>query len=263
MFYVDSRNTSPYYAGKDTYTYPCFIFIYDNWDDFGYKTNFCLYHFSSKNDFQKIGYCKIGTNLLDKNEYCILNVIPSAFEELNSDYCSLGQEEEFYTNLNRIFGKDAIKILKKLKDCSIDYEIVNQFESCNFFSTSLLRSNSSERMLRMGNFLIQGSSINDFFNISLPFVPLYNKEQNININFSFQNSETFFSRRIYCLIGENGVGKTQILNSIIKIGIYINRNSVKLFISAIITMNNPKNNKTVPLLLIVGLQKIIMKTFRL
>ena len=58
-FYVDKGNTRPYYAGKSTYIYPCFILIADNWDDYGVKTLFSLYYFKSKKSYKSIGLVKI------------------------------------------------------------------------------------------------------------------------------------------------------------------------------------------------------------
>ena len=217
-FYVDKENTRPYYAGKSTYIYPCFILIADNWDDYGVKTLFSLYYFKSKKSYKSIGLVKILCKQLSNIEGgWTIDHLKDSFDKLDSDWCSLGQNEEYYKNMHILFSKDeTYHFLKALRDCALDYSIVANFESMDCFSSSLLRSNDAEKMLRQGRLIINDADLKNFFNVNFHFNPLYNITQNVDINFKFENISNYYSRRIYCLIGENGVGKTQILSKFLE-----------------------------------------------
>lgn len=220
FFYVDKINLNPNYSGSSDYTYPCFVLLCDNWDDYGYKTLFNLYYFEDEHKFDNVGFIKIiSKQFNDERIHWAKDCLPNYFEKLNYDYCSLGQDEDFYRNMLRILGKDnAYQILERIRDCSINSSIIADYETERYFSSSLIRSNFAEKMLRMGRQIINESNIDTFFNLNFDFRPPYNDEQVLNISFNFENISEYYSRRIYCLIGENGVGKTQILSSFLKSG---------------------------------------------
>lgn len=218
LFYVDKENTHPKYVGDSKYSYPCFVLFHDRWDDFGYKTQFDLYYYETINSYSQIGSIKIiCKQLKDDKGGWTFDYLRESFEKLDSDWCSLGQNEEYYKNIKNLFNKDiASKLLNNLRDCSLDYSIVADFETKHSFSTSLLRTNDAEKMLRQGRLLINDEDLKCFFHVKFNFSPLYNTIQNVDINFNFENISDYYSRRIYCLIGENGVGKTQILSQFLE-----------------------------------------------
>ena len=204
-FYVDKENTHPNYTGNSKYSYPCFVLFYDKWDDFGYKTQFDLYYYDNINLYNQMGTIKIiCKQLKDGKGGWTLDYLEDSFENLNSDWCSLGQNEDYYKNIKHFFNKDAsFELLNNLRDCSLDYSIVEDFETKESFSTSLLRTNDAEKMLRQGRVLINDEDLKCFFLVNFNFRPLYNTTQNVDINFMFENISDYYSRRIYCLIGEN------------------------------------------------------------
>lgn len=65
------------------------------WDDYGHKTLFYLYYVKEDGSYSKVGKVKI----CKKNAATTLDVIPESFLSLDLDYCSLGQETSYYSNI--------------------------------------------------------------------------------------------------------------------------------------------------------------------
>lgn len=130
---------------------PCFFLVPDEWDDFGIKSQFCLFHINKENQYKKIGIVKLIGELSqeykDERKYKTKDYIDSDFLELSSAYCSLGQTETYYTRLKTLFPESYMSILWSLKDCSVFSIIEERFDSSDLFR-SLIRENSAQRILR-------------------------------------------------------------------------------------------------------------------
>lgn len=184
-----------------------FILKYSNWDDFYNKTSFTLYY--RKNNVDKeIGYVKI----MSIEELETIKVIPSNFVMLPSNYCSLGQDMEFYTNLKSLFPYSFEDILYAIGDCAFFSEKLEKFDNYRGFKKSLIREDEAERTLRLAKYVINNYDLKNLFSFDYKFTPKYSKES-INVKFDFSDSN-ILSNRIYAIIGKNGTGKTQLLTSL-------------------------------------------------
>lgn len=126
--------------------YECFMLTFNyKWNDYGYCTWFRLYY--KKGDkIEVVGQLKImKQKTLDTSKE-----LPEKFFKLDSDYCSLGCNLKYYSNMYRLFGNKACVYLGELRDAALYSHIQEQFEETNLFLKSLLRTNDAERALREG-----------------------------------------------------------------------------------------------------------------
>ncbi|RZJ54494.1 MAG: hypothetical protein EOO44_04745, partial [Flavobacterium sp.] len=198
-----------------------FLLREDTWDDFNSVTTFGMSYYHGNIHKHTFGDIKIMT----KGEKITMNVIPKKFSLLPQKFCSLGQTEIFYKTLSLTFPKDFSTILSALCDCAFSPEKLEKFESHPRFIDSLIRNDDTERVLRTIRHTLFNHDISNIFSFVYKFKPPYSKTS-IDVGFDFPNNHykkylyprlnTITSNRIYAIIGKNGTGKTQLLNSIPK-----------------------------------------------
>lgn len=182
-----------------------FSLNYDKWDDYSYKTSFVLYFHSKSNTITEIGSVKI----LHKTEKSTINVIPKDFQELPEDFCSLGQEIEYYEKLKSLFPSDYLDLLDNLNDAAFFPAVREVFENIAGFKDSLLRSSEAEKALNEAELFLSGVPITKAFEFTYTsIIPGADKPHVVAFNFS---DTLFLPNRIIALIGKNGTGKTQFM----------------------------------------------------
>ncbi|QIG90677.1 AAA family ATPase [Chryseobacterium sp. POL2] len=188
--------------------YPYFQLNSDSWNDFGYRTYFTLTYFESAESNYLIG----GIRIMKVGEKT--TVLPEKFYSLNSDYCSLFTEEKNYFNLRDLFPERFKSILSGLNDSGYFPVICEKYENDVVFKTSLCRdSNESEKLIRTIRYKLDYGDVSDFFNFRFLFKPIYS-EYGVDFNFDF-NIKKSIPKRLYCIIGKNGVGKTLMLKDLL------------------------------------------------
>ena len=185
----------------------------DNWDDFGHKTLFSLTVFDQQGHGWPIGNIKIG--FVGQNEGSTQEEIPEQFEELSKIFYSLGQDADYYKNIvEKLSPEMAVNVLTALGDVVHDPRRLQIAENERAFKVSLLRSvnetSIQHQFKRILNHEAQLTEYNFF----------YQKDANegysdIRIEFSVEPN-TKPSSNIHILIGRNGVGKTNLLNNMVK-----------------------------------------------
>lgn len=193
--------------------YECFMLTFNNrWNDYSFCTWFRLYY--KKGDkIDSIGQLKI----MKREVKDTSKVLPDKFYRLDTDYCSLGCNLEYYSNMYRLFRDKAYVYLGELRDAALYGHIQEQFEKSSLFTSSLLRTNAAERALREGRFYVYGRNMEQAYSFAYHYEPRYDKEKEspVDIDFDFKyECEPY--RRVIGLIGENGVGKSTLLNDIVK-----------------------------------------------
>jgi len=192
-----------YEEGK-TWQYPCVALARDRWNDYGIETLHHAYFYPSRGGKIEIGSVKILQN--GKRT----TIIPSEFERLPEEYCSLGTSLHYYGEMRRIFDKQAEDVLHALNDCAITEEIRNKFIQDDTFKFSLIRWSESEKALYEGRQTLEGLS--SIFNSKFEFhCTLNGAEAPHSVSFDFGEVGINIPHRIICLIGKNGTGKTQYL----------------------------------------------------
>lgn len=185
---------------------PSVVLITDNWDDYHYKTLFKLYYIDEKKTINEIGYVKILQNEIFKT------VLPNNFQNLSSEYCSLGQNIEYYKALKTLGSNTAFNICRSLNDVVLNKKIYDDFVSNAGFRNSLIRFSEAEKALKEGAQFFNQIVIEKNFSFRFVFcLPKANKAHEFNFEFE---KNTHLPNRINAIIGKNGTGKTQILAKI-------------------------------------------------
>lgn len=189
--------------------FPSFVLAFNTgWNDYGYWTSFHLFYFKNKDEQFNIGPLKIQYQKETHTE----DHIENEFTLLSEDYCSLGQESQYYLNLKEILENDFMSVLFALKDAAFFNVIQERFENNPVFINSLIRGNYQERLLREAKHLVYNPDLEKLYQFEYQFKPCFLKET-IPIKFEFER-EGILPRRIYALIGQNGTGKTQFITSL-------------------------------------------------
>lgn len=222
-------NTIPFFIDKNIWVdsrkpgshtkpdvFPSFLLAVDHWDDFGVESQFDLFYYPSEESIVHIGAVKIihKTELsykeLANKYYLSREYLPESFTNL-SECCSLGQSKDYYNNIKKQFPDNYRSILWALQDAAIFSEIEDNFSQHNQFH-SLIRENEAERLLRQEKYTIEGQDIKHKYQFTYSFTPKYSSD-NICFEFKF-DKESDLPNRIFAVIGENGVGKTQFITTL-------------------------------------------------
>ncbi|WCO00566.1 AbiJ-related protein [Psychroserpens ponticola] len=202
------ENEIPFVVGHHINEYPYFYLQINDWDDYGSETTFRLFYYKGIDDLEKIGDVKITNGESDKTR----EVIDKEFTSLKNSFCSLGQEDEYYENLKRIFNHKLPSILYALKDAAYFIEINDKFSSNSIYKYSLIRGDYAEQLSRSIRYVLEGRSLDDKYSFTYSFTPNYSSTP-IEIDLKF-NDTLEFSDRIFAVIGKNGAGKTQLITNL-------------------------------------------------
>lgn len=194
--------------------------IYNNWDDYSYCTTFTAY-FKTKSELRliELGIVKIGCLSLHEkvnagksingySSYSIKELIPSnIFFKLDEDFFSLGQDIDYYKNVNKYLCDENVQYYECIKDLAFDYdrfnELYNQREVC--LINSLMRS-LYKSSVEQFNRIIKGEAELTEYTFSINY-----QNEKIDINVT---PKSLPPTNIHVLIGRNGVGKSWLLHSI-------------------------------------------------
>ncbi|SFC42029.1 AAA family ATPase [Bacillus sp. UNCCL81] len=201
-FYVKDNFRTPVDAEL-----PCVVLVTDKWNDnFRFET---LFHFNYHDESGK--HINIGRVKIYKKDVLITkHVIKKNFIKLGHEYCSLGQDLEFYENINKLGSALSKELLLAINDVAINEEIREKFKYDDGYVNSLLRFSEAEKALNEAlQFFGENKEDNQFlFNFTTKLDYATSKH---SIDFDFTEDE-FLPYRINVLIGKNGTGKTQILS---------------------------------------------------
>ena len=212
-FKDENSNRFTIYVDKLGDEKPCFLLNSIVWDDYGHKTSFQLCYVNQDGNKSPIGKVKICKKKKDNT----LDVIPKSFTTLDLDYCSLGQNTFYYSNIKKVLGDDTMAFLYAMKDAAAYSRISDDFENDLGFRHSLLRDNSADTALNIGRYVLAGFDPDDRVNFTYKTRLAYAPDFDFNIKFDFGriNQEDNFNR-VIAIIGENGVGKTSLLSNLAK-----------------------------------------------
>lgn len=206
--------------------FPAIVMALDFWKDGNARLQFDVFYYPDKDSKGiHIGKTKV---MVNENRHLELE---NAGEEIRiTDYmgihpkertlyalpielCSLGQSDEFYSNLkNNIVDINKVRsLLWDLKDAAV-FPILQELNEDSVFWSSLIRERSADRMLRYGRGILYGETGKPKFHFTFKYKPPYS-EQLLNVSFGF-SKKLYFSDRIFAIIGKNGCGKTRLLSTL-------------------------------------------------
>lgn len=192
--------------------YPCFTLEFNSgWNDwFKWRTSFELLYCDSKSSQVSIGHLK----MMKFNTENTNSVLPENFTSLDSTFCSIGANEEFYLAMKEKFPQNYHSVFLALRDAAIFPSIKEEFENDDCFKSSLLRDSEPKQLLDSARYIMNGIDVSSYYKFSYAFLPPYSpddRENIVNLDFNFKYG-TYFDQRIYAIIGKNGTGKTTMLS---------------------------------------------------
>lgn len=223
--------------------FPSFVLVFnDDWNDYSYKTWFCLYYYEEDRSQHKIGEFK----LMCRDEANTFDVLEKTFDgRLSNDYCSLGIEPSYYSTIYDLFkGTQTIdELLVSLRDCAYNQNIYEEFIEDDGFKTSLLREDSSIQAVEEAPYLLGGNDKAAAYSFEVHFAPQYLNGASAEWQVKLLYDAPPFMRMVG-LIGENGVGKTQMLRCLVKLLVSeVSRpQSLPLFRSCLAISSTPFDN---------------------
>lgn len=105
-----------------------------------------------------------------------------------------------------------MSVFVALRDVAIFSQIDDEFRNTQYYSC-LVRDNAAERNIREARLLLEGVDVEDRYSFEYTFRPKYS-ENDVSFHFSFRHPRHLLSRRIYAVIGKNGVGKTLFISTL-------------------------------------------------
>lgn len=111
----------------------------DNWDDwFKFSTLYSLVLFDEDGERNPIGGVKVWQFAMTPEQR--RPNIPEEFDSFDKRFFSLGQDDSYYDDLNRLGTATRDRVLRGLRDVSLDNELFERALNEDVTGTSLLRS---------------------------------------------------------------------------------------------------------------------------
>lgn len=200
-----------YPSGDDTVEETVYI-IKDNWNDwFDYQTLYRVIY-KNKSVIKEIGEVKIGEVGMEPDEKLYVSPnLTDSFKELDDQFFSLGQDVSYYKNLNKLGEDLRFEILVKLKDVALNNHLFQKYLDEDVMGRSLLRSVSRISVRGQFNRLAKGDSSLTPYKFS--YLPPDNNVSELSFEVKPNSNPP---SNVHVLIGRNGVGKTHMLNNMIK-----------------------------------------------
>src|SRR5690606_15503466 len=152
-------NTTPIFANieKDVYiidklnkSHSTYILLNPtDWDDYSSRNQFTL-SVQYEGQHINLGLLKI----ISYDTKSTTEILANQFTKLGKEYCSLGENIEYYKNIKNFFGKHYLTILKAFNDVAFFPQISESFENAYYFKKSLIRFDEQEQLMRQARYII-------------------------------------------------------------------------------------------------------------
>lgn len=185
----------------------------NNWDDYSYKTLFSLHYVDNTGQHIELGSVKIGYRGQSKG--WTKDKLPSQFDSLPEGWFSVGQDVEYYERASNTLSRDdRALILGGIRDVAIDEGAFKIAESEDVFATSLLRGVSELTIYSQYRRVLNGEAVLSDFDFSYKDLG-GDKRSPVDLSFKVVAGSKP-PTNVHVLIGRNGIGKTTILNGMVK-----------------------------------------------
>ncbi|MBS7590192.1 AAA family ATPase [Ancylobacter defluvii] len=210
-FHIIARTMTFPSSGNDV----AFLKI-DHWNDYSFVTMFDVVVFDAAGKRADLGAVKIGF-VSQTEDISTYTTLEEQFDVLPQHYFSLGQDVEYYQKIrSNLSAETAEAYLRGLRDMAFDEAYQRIASGQRVFRTSLLRSVSVSSLEKDGQFkrVLDGRApLTDFdFGFARP-----QSDTMAAVEMRFKVvAGSKPSTNIHALIGRNGVGKTTILNDMVR-----------------------------------------------
>lgn len=199
--------------------FPCFVLVSDDgWSDGYAHVQFNLFFYANQDKRYEFGLVKLIKSNSSQpceqaNQYYVKNDgLPDNFVNLPAEFCTLGQTTEYYIKIQRLFPDTYMSIFLALRDAAVFSQIDDEFRNTEYYSC-LTRENVAERNIREARLILQGRDIEERYTFDYVFQPKF-ADNEVTFHFGFKNPKQILARRMYAIIGKNGVGKTMFMSSL-------------------------------------------------
>jgi predicted ATPase len=183
----------------------------DDWDDwFEFSTLYHLVVFNEEGIRHDVGAVKIGQfGMLDQQRR---PEIQATFDEIGDKFFSLGQDDSYYEELNKLSTAVRQKVLEGLNDIAASEERFRRALEERVTTVSLMRSISKSTIRGQFRRIINGGARLSPYNFSYQFpIKAVSAPASLQLEFHVMpDSEP--PSNVHVLIGRNGVGKTYLLD---------------------------------------------------
>ncbi|MFT0182985.1 AAA family ATPase [Pseudomonas benzopyrenica] len=183
-----------------------------SWDDYSFKTEFLLTYFDEYGAEHSVGSVKIGK--FGQRPSSTRDLLQDTFLSLDKSFFSLGQSPEYYQRIAELGNSTSKKILSALRDVVLDEEILDAAFEETVFENSLIRYTSLSSIRNQYRRLLWGGQKLVSYEFSFKRPPS-KKFSEISLDFAV-NPKSLPPSNMHILIGRNGVGKTTVLNQMVK-----------------------------------------------
>ena len=185
--------------------------ILDNWNDFHYRTLYQITLFDEHGTKHDLGHIKIA-NFGQTTEERI--ELPQQFEALDEQFFSLGQSVDYYEIIQSLSSELKELLLVGLRDIIFDEKLQLRALEEEVTKISLLRDTSLTSIKGQYKRVLDGGAILTEYNFEYE-TKKTDTEAGFKLEFNV-NPESNPPTNIHVLISRNGVGKTQLLNNMVK-----------------------------------------------
>jgi predicted ATPase len=183
----------------------------DNWNDYSYRTLYEIILFDGNGIKYDLGYIKIA-NFGQTTESRI--ELPKQFESLDEKYFSLGQSPEYYKTIQSLSMELKALFLNSIKDVVFNEDLQLRALLEDVMKISLLRDTTLVTIQGQYKRILNGDAPLTPYNFSYKTIQTKN-EAGYELSFNVV-PESNPPTNIHVLIGRNGVGKTHLLNNMVK-----------------------------------------------
>lgn len=187
--------------------------IWDNWNDYSYHTLFSLVYVDENFTTHSIGSVKIGFFGQKERERKLS--IGDSFDNLEDNFFSLGQSDDYYAKLKDLGTHIRESILTGLNDIAKDSILYERAIEENVTKISLFRNVSPTSVTGQYRRIAQGGARLTNYNFRYIAPRISSHSSIMRLSFDVQ-PESFPPTNVHVLIGRNGVGKTHLLNNMIE-----------------------------------------------
>ncbi|TKI70384.1 hypothetical protein FCU45_03615 [Sulfurimonas crateris] len=183
----------------------------DNWNDFSYRTLYEIILFDENGSKYDLGYIKIanfGQTIEERIE------LEEKFDRLDDGYFSLGQSAEYYQTIQSLNPRLKELLLAGLRDIVFNEELQARALEEDVTKISLLRGTSLVTIQGQYKRILNGGAVLTPYDFSYKTIQTGN-EAGYELSFNVV-PESNPPTNIHVLIGRNGVGKTHLLNNMVK-----------------------------------------------
>lgn len=190
------------------------ILNWDNWNDYSYYTIFGIEFVNNEGENIELGSVRIGYFGQKKGREEKTLKINDHFERLEDNYFSLGTDDTYYENLNKLGDEPRNHILNALNDIALNPNIYEKAIKEDVTLDSLLRDISLSTVTNQYRRIATGGARLTNYGFSFYFPQGQVKTNPSKIDFQViaeHNPPT----NIHIITGRNGVGKSHLLNGMV------------------------------------------------